>query len=474
MKKKKERAVIYFSLFLLFMLVCTIVSRGIYAYQMPQVTLGEAESHTLKHELEAYGSVLTKEELPVVTEAGLLVKRVCVVEGQKVNAGDLLFEIETEDLASALRQSQAKLTALKTGLAEQKSAEGLAALRASEDFSEAAARTANEVGMAEQEYRAAQAAADGFPSEKEYKDAAYKKDKEYKKLQKSGDKKAFSDYKKSLDASLSEAYRQEKEAAVLAAQEKKKALDAANANRSDALKQAGRALEDAKKGNGADAGSRMEQENELTLATESRDRLLHLQEAEGKVFCGVEGYVSRIFIHAGERTGDTSALVIADAAGEKLFQAVLPAEEKAFVGPGSKMNLSFRNGAKQLYSVEIEAVGELEDGSCQVTGKVDDPNLAIGESGKMELSADTGRYACCVPLDALHTDGETEYILLAEEEQTILGTELVARRRKVSVTDRDKEYAALEDGAVVEGEQVVVSSNKEIRDGQRVRLSEQE
>ena len=111
MGKRKERAVRYFVLFLLFMLVCTIVSRGIYAYRMPRGTFGTAESKTLLHKIRAGGAVLTKEEVPVVTEAGLLVEKVPVVEGQKVAPGDVLFWIEPADLEKLLEQADAQIKA---------------------------------------------------------------------------------------------------------------------------------------------------------------------------------------------------------------------------------------------------------------------------------------------------------------------------------------------------------------------------
>ena len=109
MKKHRERAAMYFGLFLVFMLFCTIVSRGIYASRMPKVTAGNIETKTLVREIEANGTVVTKEEVPVVTEAGVLVEKVCVVEGQKVEPGDLLFQVETEDLKRILQQADAQI-----------------------------------------------------------------------------------------------------------------------------------------------------------------------------------------------------------------------------------------------------------------------------------------------------------------------------------------------------------------------------
>ncbi len=479
MKIRKEHAVKYFAVFLIFMLVCTIVSRGIYAYQMPQVTLGSSEERTLLHTIEEYGTVLTREECPVVAEMGLLVEKVSVVEGQKVEKGDVLLQFEKEDLRKTLEDTKLQLQIEEAKLSDAKSSENTALNRANQDLKDAAASADASVSQANREYQEAQQALAAFPSEKEYQKAAFEKDKEYQKLLKASEKKdaakeekkAFEDYKKSLTEQLKEAYRQEKETLEASVAEKESAVNAANASRSESLKQAQRAVEDAEKT--AEAGSNLEHENQIALLEKKQETLLKLQESEGKLMSEIEGYISSISVHAGERTADTAALVISDGNGEKLFQAVLPQEEKAYVNRGDTMNISFDGGKKQLYDVVIDSVGELEDGSCQVTGKIEDADIVIGESGKMTIQKDTGRYSCCIPLSALYTENGSDYVLLAVEQKTILGVELIAEKRKVKVSDKDADYAALEDNAVTEEEKLVFSSNKDIKDGARVRLEEE-
>ena len=63
-------------------------------------------------------------------------------------------------------------------------------------------------------------------------------------------------------------------------------------------------------------------------------------------------------------------------------------------------------------------------------------------------------------------------MLLVEEQETVLGTELIARKRKVKVLDQDEEYAALEDGTLTDMEQFIVDSDKEVKDGARIRQRE--
>ena len=253
--------------------------------------------------------------------------------------------------------------------------------------------------------------------------------------------------------------------------EKERALGEANTNRDSAVKQAQRDLEDAKNNGGS--GTKLEQQNQIEILKKQRSGILALRQAEGKVLCNISGYVGRILVRAGERTADTSALVLSDAAGEKLFQAILPQEEKSYISAGDKVSLSFPKGAKQVSGVEVEAVGELEDGSCQVTCKISNADIVIGELGKMEIIKEIGRYACTIPKDALFSDGGTDYVLVIEEQETILGTELTARRRKVKIMDQDDEYVALENDSLTDEELFVSDTDKEIQDGTRVRLREE-
>ena len=62
--------------------------------------------------------------------------------------------------------------------------------------------------------------------------------------------------------------------------------------------------------------------------------------------------------------------------------------------------------------------------------------------------------------------------MIVEEQATILGTELIVRKRKVKVQDQDEEYVALEDGELTDEEKFVERSDKEIKDRDRVREEE--
>ena len=58
----------------------------------------------------------------------------------------------------------------------------------------------------------------------------------------------------------------------------------------------------------------------------------------------------------------------------------------------------------------------------------------------------------------------------SEEQDSVFGTELVAREVPVTVLDKNEQYVAVEE--VISGE-VIVSSDKDIAEGSRVKLEEE-
>lgn len=56
-----------------------------------------------------------------------------------------------------------------------------------------------------------------------------------------------------------------------------------------------------------------------------------------------------------------------------------------------------------------------------------------------------------------------------EEEQGVMGKELVAKRYEVKVQDKNSVNAALEDGLLTSEQEIISSSSRSIGDGSRVR-----
>lgn len=97
----------------------------------------------------------------------------------------------------------------------------------------------------------------------------------------------------------------------------------------------------------------------------------------------------------------------------------------------------------------------------------------LGDVATMKTTKKGEKKKLCVPLSAVHNDGNNNYILLATANQTILGEELKVIKKNVMITDKNETYAAIEADSITEEDQVIVSSTKQIKEGDTVRLSEE-
>ena len=92
---------------------------------------------------------------------------------------------------------------------------------------------------------------------------------------------------------------------------------------------------------------------------------------------------------------------------------------------------------------------------------------------KLTVTVDnqSNTYDSCLPLSSLHQKGNNQYfIYVMEKEDAVMGTELTAKEVPVTVLDMNEQYVAVDE--MISGD-VIVSSDKDITDGSRVRLEEE-
>lgn len=92
---QKMKILKYFLLFLAAMLILTFVSRGIYAYHLPRVTISNMKNTTLDYQIKATGTVQTKSSLPLYAMPELRITKVYVKNGDIVEKGDMLLKYDT-------------------------------------------------------------------------------------------------------------------------------------------------------------------------------------------------------------------------------------------------------------------------------------------------------------------------------------------------------------------------------------------
>lgn len=259
-----------------------------------------------------------------------------------------------------------------------------------------------------------------------------------------------------------------------AAAEAKAAYEAAISSRADNVKAAARALEDASAPTAADSTSK---QNDITKKQQelALQKLQALKEAEGKILAPVRGVVTQIAITTGDFTTEGTAIRLSDTSqGNRLVASVDKANEE-YVSKGSQVVISVSGSKDKISDYTVANVTENEEDKTLLDVMVDLPKgvLEAGLRVEIEIVQKSENYTSVIPIQALHEEQNGYYVLVAQEEQGVMGKELIARRFEVKVQDKNDTYAALEDGLLTGEQEIISSSSRAIGDGSRVRKSEE-
>lgn len=117
-RRRMEKWMKIFLVFLAFVWLCTIISKSIYVSGLPMVRTDTASKKYVEHLVRTDGIVTAGGEIAVNTQAGLRVDRIDVRQGDAVKAGDVLFTIDTADIAELISVKEAELSKLQCNLAD--------------------------------------------------------------------------------------------------------------------------------------------------------------------------------------------------------------------------------------------------------------------------------------------------------------------------------------------------------------------
>ena len=245
----------------------------------------------------------------------------------------------------------------------------------------------------------------------------------------------------------------------------------------EALRQSGQSLENARI---TDAGTRSEEEKtreisrlrqesmELDLEQKRRSlaKVEELISREGAVTAVSRAVVAGLDLQEGGLIGAADQIRLAE--GRMLFQAQVDKEDAALLAQGQRMSLKRTGEAKELNAV-VESVDRLsEDGKCTVSASLAEGEGWLGETCSFTVVLQSGVYPMVIPIEALREDTIGYFCLAVQPEKTILGEELTAVRVNVEVLEKSSTSAAVS-GAVTSATPLVLSSNKSVSPGDRVR-----
>lgn len=441
--ESKKKVLKGFGLFMAAMLILTFVSRTVYVNQMPQVRWNYPAAASIRNTLTVDGTVEAVNSRAITGMEGLLVKRVCVAAGERIEEGTVLYEVDMDDLQAKLDQLEAEEKVWQGQVQAERNAAATEITRAQEDYDTTVAeldrKIAEQTALLEDALEDLDLHLFRIPEEDSSDEIWI----------------AWADERTRLDRVIADRKRSIEEAEF----EKEKLLKEANRNIEDA-QSAKREVDSAYSVSFSGIGQIQERENKI-------ETWRQLVEDEGKVVSQQEGTILEVMLQSGVRMGSDAVMRYADAQSSLVFRTTISQDQKAKVHTGDSVRLSFPGSSEEVNET-IDSIVQ-ENGSYTVTVWLE-PGVAQGRTeGVMEVVSTSEVYDFVVSKQALHNDGSTNYIYILEEKEGILGTEMSVRSLTVRLLDQNEDKAAIMDDLLQSEMKIVVESDKELSNGDAVK-----
>lgn len=286
------------------------------------------------------------------------------------------------------------------------------------------------------------------------------------------------DQEERIQAGLTTAQEARKEAYEAAVKQLKEQLDTEKRQVNDLEKTVEKAqwqLAAAKK---QDAAAQMTEEQQkriskltiqgMELDKKAKERELsqleELMEHGGQVLAWDNGVVTDLEIVAGKTA--VGEELISLAVGDSQFEGTFMKEEQELaVGDTIKISIPGTSRSTEAVINRMNLLGDTEGIFQADLGGLE---LDLGTVTSYTCTKQSDMFSNVIPLAGLRKDMKGYYCLVARTRSTILGEEFQADRVDVQLVYQGSTEAAVE-GALFEGDEVIIGENQTIREGSRVR-----
>ena len=435
----KKKFVVGFALFLGFMWLCTLISKSIYATRIPMVSTNTLEEKYIEHKVEAEGIVIEGGKQAVTALGGVRVKALMVHVGDRVEEGDVLFQIDLEDLHEIIEEKQTEINKFQLQvnailenqeLARQR--KEIEEARAREDYDTTARQKDTEVGRAADVYARA---------EEKLEDAEGLSEEEYQAL---------------LDNLQSAAYGEAD----------------AKGERDGAMKEAQRNIEDILFPEDKDASLSVLQ-TEIAQMKTDLSAYQEIYNEQGNVTAKTAGMITNIYVDVGDRVPDAAAMMMTDDSLPCQLKVILDQDQKKYVGFGDEVTIKL-DGMSRTMDMTIDYFSESQSipGSFETFINLPENTGVPGLSGTLTRSEKGEKYRSCISPSAIYTANDRNYVYVLKEREGILGPEFYVEEVNVKILDQNENWAAIESAALGGESKIVISSDKEFKKGDVVRWTE--
>ena len=212
-------------------------------------------------------------------------------------------------------------------------------------------------------------------------------------------------------------------------------------------------------------------ESERSDKEKSRAALQEILDNGGRLLAPAPGTVVRT-LERGDKTKEGEDAVILSCADRGfVFEGKLDKDSARRFSAGDKGELHYKlDGSTQKADVEIHSISTPDESDqVLVTAVLPEGSYSSGMPAQLFLSRKSETYQNCLPLTALRSDSGGDHVFVLRRQSSVLGTEWVIARVDITVKERDSQMMYV-DGALTYSDQVVISSNKIISEGDRVRI----
>lgn len=486
---KKAKLIRILAGFFALMLLFTFLSRAADSVNVAQVEIKTVQNQVITHEVTGTGKVLGTRERAVFTQEGQKVQQVYVQEGQTVKKGDILLKFSEKYLEKTIKEKQDSIKVLQGKIDDLISAQSVNQQKKNNDLSSAqenynsavssgnySVQTAqNEAAIARQRlldyYAQRDAQKDNVPDEDKFSDSSEFDDPG--NTDNTGNA-ADPGNNTSDNTNNSDGQDNSQEQTLIDdVRAKEQAVNDAMISRSKDVQFAGQAVRDAQIGDASDSTLENTQ-TELETAQKELEILQKVLARKGKVKAPCDGVIKSLNAVTGSQTGAEAAIVLYETKGTFRFQTDVSKDDLKYIKTGQTATLKGADD-NEIENAEIESVKEDSNNEDQYILSITVPKgtLSIGDTAEFTISQDAGPFNACVPLSALYEENGRYYVYVTDTQNTVLGDVMIARKTYVNVKDKNTSTAVLDDGSLSSDQKIVISTDREISNGSRIRLLEE-
>ena len=212
-------------------------------------------------------------------------------------------------------------------------------------------------------------------------------------------------------------------------------------------------------------------ESERSDKEKSRAALQEILDNGGCLLAPAPGTVVRTLERGDKTKKEEDAVILSSADRGFVFEGKLDKDSARRFSAGDKGELHYKlDGSTQKADVEIHSISTPDESDqVLVTAVLPEGDYTSGMPAQLFLSRKSETYQNCLPLTALRSDSGGDHVFVLRRQSSVLGTEWVIARVDITVKERDSQMMYV-DGALTYSDQVVISSNKIISEGDRVRI----